>query len=146
MAILLGLLRGATLFLPISSSGHQAIIENILKLDYPAKNGLFELLMNLSTLISIVMVYRKELVNMIGDSAEFIRGGASDNPMSDGRLSPTIRMIYFIIVGTLPLVLAIPINKEWKSVQLPRLFVQAQTASPSPQPVPSLLYAMFLTT
>ena len=36
MAILMGLLRGITQFLPISGSGHQAIIENIFGLEYPA--------------------------------------------------------------------------------------------------------------
>lgn len=110
MAILLGLLRGVTLFLPISSTGHQAILQNILGLEYPPKNDLFELLLNLSTLISIVMVYHREIAVMISDTAEFLRGRTSDNPMSEGRLSPSSRMIYFIIIGTLPLLLAIPIN------------------------------------
>ena len=31
-----------------------------------------------------------------------------------------------------------PMNGEWKSVQLPRLASQAQTASPRPQPEPVL--------
>lgn len=110
MAILLGLLRGVTLFLPISSSGHQAILQNIIGLEYPPKNGLFELLLNLSTLISIVMVYRREIAVMISETSDFLKGRTSDNPMSEGRLSPSLRIIYFIIIGTLPLLLAIPIN------------------------------------
>ncbi|NLT14867.1 MAG: undecaprenyl-diphosphate phosphatase [Clostridiales bacterium] len=110
MAILMGLLRGITQFLPISGSGHQAIIENIFGLEYPAKNGLFELLMNIAALISVIMVYRREIGGMLSESADYLKGRTSDDPMSEGRLTPSLRMIYFIIIGTLPLLLAIPIN------------------------------------
>lgn len=112
MAMLLGLLRGVTQFLPISSSGHQAFFENILGLEYPAKGGMFELLMNLGTLISIIMAYRREIAAMVRESTDYLRGRTSDNPMSEGRLTPSLRMIYFIIVGTVPLLLAIPINER----------------------------------
>jgi len=110
MAMLMGLLRGITQFLPISGSGHQAIIENIFGLEYPAKNGLFELLMNIAALISVIMVYRREIGGMLSESADYLKGRTSDDPMSEGRLTPSLRMIYFIIIGTLPLLLAIPIN------------------------------------
>jgi len=110
MAIQMGLLRGITQFLPISGSGHQAIIENIFGLEYPAKNGLFELLMNIAALISVIMVYRREIGGMLSESADYLKGRTSDDPMSEGRLTPSLRMIYFIIIGTLPLLLAIPIN------------------------------------
>ncbi len=110
MAMLLGLLRGATLFLPISNTGHQAVFQNIFGLEYPPENGVFELLLNLSTLISIVMVYRREIAAMISETADFLKDRTSDNAMSEGRLSPSLRMIYFIIIGTLPLLFAIPIN------------------------------------
>lgn len=110
MAMLLGLLRGVTLFLPISSTGHQAILENIVGMEFPAKSGLFELLLNLSTLISIVMVYRKEIAVLISETTDLLKDRTSDNTMSEGRLSPSLRMIYFVIIGTLPLLLAIPIN------------------------------------
>ena len=122
-AMLMGLLRGVTQFLPISSSGHQAIIQNIFGLEYPAKNGLFELLLNLSTLISIIMVYRREIAGMIRESADYLKGRTSDDPMSEGRLTPSLRMIYFVIMGTLPLLLAIPINDRLDVLMSKTIFV-----------------------
>lgn len=122
-AMLMGLLRGVTQFLPISSSGHQAIIQNIFGLEYPAKNGLFELLLNLSTLISIIMVYRREIAGMIRESADYLKGRTSDDPMSEGRLTPSLRMIYFVIMGTLPLLLAIPINDRLDVLMGKTIFV-----------------------
>ncbi|SHH91179.1 undecaprenyl-diphosphatase [Sporobacter termitidis DSM 10068] len=111
MAMLLGLLQGVTVFLPISNSGHLAVVENLLKLDVPA-GGLFGFFMNLSTFVSIFMVFRKDLGRLLQEGAEFLRGQTDEDPMSDGRLTPPIRLLYFIIVGTLPLILSAPIGKR----------------------------------
>jgi undecaprenyl-diphosphatase len=111
VAMLLGLLQGATVFLPISYSGHQTLFLNILKIEAPA-SGLFSFLMNLSTFVSIWLVYRRELGQLLREGIDFLRGRAYENPMNEGRLSPSIRLIFFIIVGTLPLILSVPISKR----------------------------------
>ena len=41
---------------------------------------------------------------------------------------------------------AMPSKRAWKSVQFPRLAVQAQMASPVPHPVPVLSYFIVATT
>ena len=110
-AILLGLLQGATVFLPISYSGHQAIFQNLLKLDVPAQ-GPYVFFMNLSTLVSILLAYRKDLIDLLREGADFLRGRGYEDPINEGRMSPSLRMLYFIIVGTVPLILAIPINSR----------------------------------
>jgi undecaprenyl-diphosphatase len=111
VAILLGLLQGATVFLPVSYSGHQAIFQNLLKLEVPTQ-GPFVFLMNLSTLVSILLVYRKDVGLLLHEGTDFLRGRSYEDPMNEGRMSPSIRMLYFIIVGTLPLILTIPINNR----------------------------------
>ncbi len=111
VALLLGLLQGVTVFLPVSNSGHQAVFHNLLKLKTPT-DGLFNFLMNLSTLVSILIVYRKEIGLLLSEGTEFLRGRVYEDPMSEGRMSPSIRMVYFIIVGTIPLILSIPISKR----------------------------------
>lgn len=113
MAMLLGLLQGATVLLPISYSGHQAIFQNFFKLDYVQyNNGFFSLLMNLSTFVSIYLVYRSELGQMRQEVSEFLRERDYDESVSEGRFTPYIRLIYFVVVGTLPLLLSIPINQK----------------------------------
>lgn len=113
MAMLLGLLQGATVLLPISYSGHQAIFQNLFKLDYAQyNNGFFSLLMNLSTLVSIYLVYRSELSQMRREVSDFLRERDYDDSVSEGRFTPCIRLIYFIVMGTLPLLLSIPINQN----------------------------------
>ncbi|MEL4105626.1 undecaprenyl-diphosphate phosphatase [Oscillospiraceae bacterium WX1] len=112
-AILLGLIQGITSFLPVSTSAHQAIIHNLFHLDVPSEGiGFFNFLMNLSTLVSIFLVWRDELVSMFQEGADFLRGKTETNHVGEGRLTPPLRMIYFIVIATLPLILSVPINQR----------------------------------
>ena len=63
-AILMGIIQGVTEFLPVSSSGHLAIIQNIFHID---TNGgmLFDIMLHVGTLAAVFVVYRKDIVKMI---------------------------------------------------------------------------------
>ena len=58
-AILLGLVQGIAEFLPISSSGHLSILQNLFHMS-TAEDGhlFFDVLLHLGTLVSICIVYR----------------------------------------------------------------------------------------
>ena len=58
-AILLGAIQGATEFLPVSSSGHLVLMANWLNADLPG--FAFEVVVHLGTLLSILIVFRKDL-------------------------------------------------------------------------------------
>ncbi|MGD9676835.1 MAG: undecaprenyl-diphosphate phosphatase [Vulcanibacillus sp.] len=61
--LILGLIQGITEWLPISSSGHLVIFEELFKIDIP---GLaFEVLLNFATFMALVIVFRKELIKLI---------------------------------------------------------------------------------
>lgn len=62
-AILLGFIQGATEFLPVSSSGHLVIGQRLLSLDLPGVT--FEVAVHVATLLSIVMVYRERLLELL---------------------------------------------------------------------------------
>ena len=65
-AILLGLVQGIAEFLPISSSGHLSILQNLFHMS-TAENGhlFFDVLLHLGTLISICIVYWRDIVAMV---------------------------------------------------------------------------------
>lgn len=62
-AIVLGIVQGIAEFLPISSSGHLVLIESLLNLH--SENMAFEIAVHVGTLLSILVVFREELIKVI---------------------------------------------------------------------------------
>lgn len=71
-AILLGLVQGIAEFLPISSSGHLSILQNLFHMS-TTENGhlFFDVLLHLGTLISICIVYWRDIVAMVRETFAF---------------------------------------------------------------------------
>jgi len=68
-ALLLGLVQGLTEFLPVSSSGHLVLGKYVLGVDMEAGSGIvFEVLVHLGTALSIIVVYRKDLLSLIRET------------------------------------------------------------------------------
>ena len=108
-SILLGVIQGVAEFLPISSSGHLAIAEHLLGMsgasDIPE---FFDVLLHLGTLVAVFVAYWDDVRDMV---VEFFYGvrdlarGSTPTPVPPAR-----RMILLIIVGTLPLLIVLPIK------------------------------------
>ena len=62
-AVILGLLQGATEFLPVSSSGHLFLAQRLLGLTEPELA--FDLLLHLGTLAAVVFFLRSEIVSIL---------------------------------------------------------------------------------
>ena len=62
-AIILGILQGLTEFLPISSSGHLMLFENIFGIE--SENLFFNVLLHFATLIAVVIIFWKDVVDII---------------------------------------------------------------------------------
>lgn len=63
-AIILGLVQGLTEFLPISSSGHLVLAEHLLNVP-PVNDITFEVFVHFGTLMSIVVVFWKDIVAIV---------------------------------------------------------------------------------
>ncbi len=62
-AFILGLIQGLTEFLPVSSSGHLAILQNFMNLKEGALE--FTVLLHLGSLIAVFLAYRKTVIAII---------------------------------------------------------------------------------
>lgn len=121
-AALLGLVQGIAEFLPISSSGHLSIISNLFNLS-EVQNGhlLFDVLLHLATLISILIVYWQDILQMLFEVLGFVNLG----PLAGQRQQryPAARMFIMIVVATLPLFLILPIREQLESLYYRNIFI-----------------------
>jgi len=104
-ALFLGLVQGITEFLPVSSSGHLAVLQNLMDVQGP--DLFFELFLHMGTLVSIVFVYRVEIKEMIKDGAEYIKLKSDSNSDEPVSLKPPGKALLFVIIGTLPMVIGV---------------------------------------
>ncbi len=74
--ILLGLIQGITEPLPISSSGHLVIFEEIFHIGISDLN--FEIFVNAGSLVAILIIYRKFLMKLIGNTMMYIFQGKKE--------------------------------------------------------------------
>ena len=63
-AIFMGLIQGLTKFLPVSSSGHLAIFQQLFKMETDT-GVLFEVLLHLGTLVAVCVVFWKDVRNLV---------------------------------------------------------------------------------
>ena len=103
MSILMGIIQGVAEFLPISSSGHLALFQTFFGMEnMEEKYMFFTVLLHFGTLISVCMVYWRDIVDMI---REFFLGIAALAGRKDTGVAPppARRMVMLIIMATVPL-------------------------------------------
>lgn len=110
-AILLGLVQGITEFLPISSSGHLAIAEQLLSFT-GASNvpGFFDVLLHLGTLFAVFVAYWQDIKDMVVEFFCGVRDIARHSTPTP--VPPARRMILLIILATLPLFVILPVKEK----------------------------------
>jgi undecaprenyl-diphosphatase len=119
-AVLLGLVQGIAEFLPISSSGHLSIVNNLFKMSNEG-HVFFDVLLHLGTLASIFIVYWQELKEMFYEIISFANlGPLAGQPREH---YPMARMFLMIIFATLPLFLILPINDMVESLYYQNVFI-----------------------
>ena len=121
-SILLGAIQGVTEFLPISSSGHLAIAEHLLGVEGASEiPAFFDVLLHLGTLVAVFAAYWGEIWEMI---LEFFRGcGDLVRGATPKRVPPARRLILLIVVGTLPLLLVLPVKDRIEALSGNMLFI-----------------------
>ena len=107
-SIILGLIQGVAEFLPISSSGHLAIAEHLLGMTGLEIPEFFDVLLHLGTLIAVFAAYWDDIRDMVVEFFCGVRDLAHRTTPTP--VPPARRLILLIIVGTLPLLVVLPIK------------------------------------
>ena len=120
IAILLGIVQGIAEFLPISSSGHLSLFQNLLGLNYSEEQNLFfTVLLHFGTLIAVILSYWSDLRSMARETVEYVKNRGK----GDSAQTPAVRKLLLVIIGTLPLVLILPIHNAVEGLFSNTLFV-----------------------
>jgi undecaprenyl-diphosphatase len=100
-ALVLGVVQGATEYLPVSSSGHLVIAQHLLGFTEPAL--LFDIVLHLGTLVAVVWYYRHDLQGLVRHSLlglrELLAGGSATVVQAK---YPCSRLAVLIVIGTIP--------------------------------------------
>lgn len=93
-AILLGIIQGLTEFIPVSSTGHLLIAQNLLGIPADGATFSFLVILQLGTLVSLFAFYWKDLLSIVRATFDFRRP------------TPERNLGIYIIVATIPALIA----------------------------------------
>ena len=114
-AMILGIIQGLTEFLPVSSSGHLVILENLLNIRTDT-DVLFHVLLHFGTLIAICLVFKNDLFRMLVETIHIFQDLTAnfkiyiDNKMHSAQTTPYRKilcnnyrtMVAMILISTIP--------------------------------------------
>ena len=122
-SLFLGLIQGIAEFLPISSSGHLSVFQNLLGIGAAEENHLlFDVLLHLGTLVSVCVVFREDIVKIIRECAALVRSAGHPVPGERKRYH-AVRLLLMIVLATLPLVLVLPVHDAIEKLYYSTVFI-----------------------
>ena len=98
-ALVLGLVQGATEFLPISSSGHLVWVPKAL--GWPAAPASFDVLVHFGTLLALTAFYRRDVWALVRGCAAWFRRRRGASGEHEAERSSR-RLVWLLVIGTLP--------------------------------------------
>ncbi|HZX46295.1 MAG TPA: undecaprenyl-diphosphate phosphatase [Clostridia bacterium] len=99
-SLIMGLVQGLTEFLPVSSSGHLVLANALLGIQ--TNTGiLFEVMLHVGTLVSVIIVFRRDIFSMVKEFFAVIKDVSRGRGMRL-KSSPHRMMTAMVIVATIP--------------------------------------------
>jgi undecaprenyl-diphosphatase len=111
-SLVLGIIQGLTEFLPVSSSGHLVIVQNLFKI--ASESVAFEVVVHLGTLLSVLVVYFADILQMI---RSFFGAMFSGKIKYAYQQDAYFKLSLYVIVGTIPaVILGLCFNDFFESI------------------------------
>jgi undecaprenyl-diphosphatase len=106
-AIVLGIVQGLTEWLPISSSGHLALVQLAMDLKVPI---FYDVILHIGTLVGVFAIYRRDIAGILRSTVAFGKGSSKRKSIEEegggeeevAKYPQGRRMLWLIILGTIP--------------------------------------------
>jgi undecaprenyl-diphosphatase len=98
-ALILGIVQGLTEWLPISSSGHLALVQLAMDLEVPI---FFDIVLHFGTLTAVIGIYRRELLGIIKSIKPIGKKNRDSTGVELRRINRGRRYLLLIILGMIP--------------------------------------------
>jgi undecaprenyl-diphosphatase len=106
-AIVLGIVQGLTEWLPISSSGHLALVQLAMDLEVPI---FYDVILHIGTLAGVFAIYRRDIAGILRSTVASGKGSSKRKSIEEGgrgeeevaKYPQGRRMLWLIILGTIP--------------------------------------------
>jgi undecaprenyl-diphosphatase len=100
-AIILGIIQGLTEFLPVSSSGHLVLFQQLFGLK--EAELFFDVCVHLGTLVAVIVVFRQEIIKIISALLRLVSlAGQKEKFLQQVESNPELKMAVFIVIGSIP--------------------------------------------
>ena len=100
-AIVLGIIQGLTEFLPVSSSGHLVLFQQLFGLK--EAELFFDVCVHLGTLVAVIVVFHREIRNIIAALLRLVSPAVEkESILRQVESDPDLKMALLIIIGSIP--------------------------------------------
>ena len=100
-AIILGIIQGLTEFLPVSSSGHLVLFQQLFGLK--EAELFFDVCVHLGTLVAVIVVFHREIQNIIAALLRLVSSaGQKKTILQQIESDPELKMVLLIVIGSIP--------------------------------------------
>ena len=111
LSIFYGIVQGLTEFIPVSSSGHLAILQNIVGLEGFDDKIFFTVLLHLGSLTAVFILYRKDIGELIVGFFSLI-GKLFTGKLKYKNLAVNEKFVVLVLIATCPLIAAAFLDKR----------------------------------